>query len=216
MKILRVVLALALLPVASFASTIFTWDFEAGGAAFASDYTSFTQTSPPVELPEGNYAVTKDAKSVHDLLATFGDHTTGSGYMMVVNAATAPNKAVWRADLGSTDLLTGMSYALSFWVAGVYGLDYSPAELWVSVDGVNVNGGSYFAPSGVGVWNEFTVRFNAPSARPDIRIIDNNLTWRGNDFALDDVTLHQPEPSAWMMGIGGVAAMLLLRRRRRS
>jgi hypothetical protein len=215
MKILRVVLALALVPVASFAGTILTWDFEATSAAFSSDYASFTQTDPATELPETHYAVTKDPKSVHDLLATFGDHTTGLGYMMVVNGATSPNQAVWRADLSSTDLIPSTQYDLSFWVAAVYGLDHSPAQLQVWVDDVNVGGD--FAPAAqVGVWQAFSVSFLAPSIRPDIRIIDNNTEWRGNDFALDDITLHQPEPSAWMMGIGGVAAMLLLRRRRRS
>ncbi len=222
MRPLCLLLVLALVPLASYGGTILMWNFETGSAAFTSGYTPSTQTVPPTGMTDGHYTLVSDPSEAHQLWSSFGDHTTGSGNMMVVNSATAPDQAVWIADGAGLDLMTGARYELSFFAAEVYRWDYdhggpgvgSPASLAVYLDGALL--GTFTLSQAPGIWTEYTVSFDAPSAHPDLRIVNTNTAWQGNDFALDDITLHQPEPSAWMMGVGGVAAMLLLRRRRRA
>src|SRR5262245_30941583 len=59
-------------------------NFEAGGVGFTTSY----QPSPGSGLlNEGFYAVTSDPRLVHSGAASYGDHTTGSGRMMVANGA---------------------------------------------------------------------------------------------------------------------------------
>jgi hypothetical protein len=221
MKILRLVFALALLPIASFAGTVLTWDFETGTPSFTSNYTPWALPNANPEMPDGNYAIVTSPQQAHDLWSDFGDHTSGTGNMMVVNSSTLTNQAFWIANWGSTSLLNGVEYELSFWIAEVYHFDHdqtggagSPADLWVSVDGVQH--GNFLLTTDAGVWNQFSLTFTASGPHPNLSIGNGNTQWQGNDFAIDDISLHQPEPSAWMMGIGGVAAMLLLRRRKRA
>jgi hypothetical protein len=222
MKTFCAVFVLALLPAAAFGGVIASWDFESANP-FGSSLGFFYQyPNTPVPQPSdasgrmeaGNYAIVPGANIVHDLLSSSGDHTSGNGNMMVVNAATAPNRYVWQADFSSTPLTPGMHYSLSFWMTRVYGLDNSPAQLQVDLDQASITG--LLTPSQTGLWQQVVVGFTAGSAAPMLRIYDRNLVESGNDFALDDITISAPEPAAWTFAITGIAAILFARRMRRA
>src|SRR5262249_48965933 len=62
-------------------------NFTLGNTGFQSDYT-FSSTS----TAEGRYTVTTNPRLFHPGGASYGDHTTGTGPMLVVNSAVSPNQ----------------------------------------------------------------------------------------------------------------------------
>ena len=91
----------------------------------------------------------------------------------------------------------------------------NPALLGVKLVGSEGYISTFQLPTTVGIWQEYGISFVAPGGSSRLGVYDLNREAWGNDFAFDDVGLHAPEPSAWMFGVGGLAAMTLLRRRRR-
>jgi hypothetical protein len=68
----------------------------------------------------------------HSAFTTVGDHTTGSGLMMVVNGSTVAGKNVWTGTV-APPLSIGTTYQFSAWVMNVY--PDSPAILQFSFGG---------------------------------------------------------------------------------
>ena len=205
------------------ANLVINGDFEAGNTGFTSDYTYIAPgTLSPVGAPdnpggsaytlwdEGTYSVGTDPNSLHASWASFGDHTTGTGNMLIVNGAASP-VSVWQGTLNSP-LVVGQTYEFSAWVANLYPppvgsetIPTAPAQLQFSIGG-NQIGTSFTAP-GVGVWSEFTATFVAGSE--PIGVLDLNTVPSGNDFALDDISLVAvPEPTTMTIIIAG--ALLLV------
>ena len=219
------------------ANLIFNGDFEAGNTGFTSDYTYIAPgTLSPVGAPdnpggsaytlwdEGTYSVGTDPNALHASWASFGDNTTGTGNMLIVNGAASP-VSVWQGTLSSA-LVAGQTYEFSAWVANLYPppvgsetIPTAPAQLQFSIGG-NQIGTSFTAP-GVGVWSEFTATFVAGSE--PIAVLDLNTVPNGNDFALDDISLISltavPEPTTMIAGVllllpFGASTLRILRRNR--
>jgi len=192
------------------AQSIVNGDFESGTNGFSSDYTYVVPGSPapfsgnPNTLwDEGTYSVGTDPHAFHNLWASFGDHTTGTGNMLIVNGAESP-VTIWQGTLTSA-LIPGMTYEFSAWVANLYPPSsdpLAPAQLNFSVGGSQI-GSTYSAPD-VGVWHQFTASFVA--GNEPLAVVDLDTAASGNDFALDDITLTAvPEPSSLaMLGFGVV------------
>src|SRR5688500_7721593 len=70
---------------------IYNGDFELGNKGFLMDYTF----SPGDIRREGTYDLSTDPRRSHEAAASYGDHTSGAGLMMVVNGATKPDQVVW-------------------------------------------------------------------------------------------------------------------------
>jgi hypothetical protein len=202
-------------------------NFEAGNTAFTSDYIyagvagtpSPTSGNPNTLWDEGTYSVGTDPFSFHSSWASFGDHTTGTGNMLLVNGAANP-VTVWQGTL-SSPLVAGQTYEFSAWVANLYpppvGVGTTPtepAQLQFSVGG-NTIGSIYTAP-GVGVWSEFTATFVA-GVEP-IAVLDLQTAPNGNDFTLDDIsitTIAAPEPATLALaGLSGLSLLLFRRQRK--
>ena len=197
-------------------------DFESGNTGFTSDYIYAGTAGTPSPFTanantlwdEGTYSVGTDPNLFHDLWASFGDHTTGTGNMLLVNGAASPVN-VWTGTL-SSPLVVGQTYEFSAWVANLYpppvGIGTTPtapAQLQFSVDG-NTIGSAYTAP-GVGVWSEFTATFVAGSE--PIAVLDLNTVPSGNDFALDDISLIAvPEPASAGLFLAGLGVLVCSRR----
>lgn len=65
---------------------VYNGDFSLGNTGFTSQY---IDTNGPGSLwPEGYYSVVSNPNSVHPNFAAFGDHTTSTGLMMVINGAS--------------------------------------------------------------------------------------------------------------------------------
>ena len=143
--------------------------------------------------PEGNYSIATSPQAVHPLFCSFGDHTTGSGRMLVANGRGGVIESVYARTVSG--LTPGVQYKLSVWAAGAY--HDSPATLRFTLDGTPV-GGTLTAPAPAafcpavatsGVWRQLTVTFTAQATQVAINLQDTNLTLSGNDFAIDDIEL---------------------------
>jgi hypothetical protein len=193
-------------------------NFEAGwpgylSGDFASGYTPVTPGGGDHSLyPEGAFTVTTDPHLVHNLWSSFGDHTTGTGQMMIVNGDTQNGVVVW-AGHNSAPLAPG-EYTFSAWVASLY--PTNPANLTFSVDDLRL--GNFTASATPGLWQQFSQTFTITSANPTFGIVNLNTQANGNDFAIDDIHLEQvPEAgfySALALNLGGL--LLFVRRRRKA
>ena len=202
-------------------------DFEAGNTGFTSDYIyagvagtpSPTSGNPNTLWDEGTYSVGTDPFSFHSSWTSFGDHTTGTGNMLIVNGAESP-VTVWQGTL-SSPLVVGQTYEFSAWVANLYPppvgvgtTPINPAQLQFSVGGSTI--GSVYTAPGVGVWSEFTATFLA-GIEP-IAVLDLQTAPNGNDFVLDDISIKVvPEPGTLALFAGsGLLALFGWRRSRKA
>lgn len=179
-------------------------DFSSGNTGFTSGYTYATGSSALSAggegSGEGNYAITTSPNNVHSGLANYGDHTTGSGKMMVINGSGNASNIIWEENVTSLAVggVTGSTYTFSGWISSA--IATSAATLQVTINGANV-GSVITAPAAAGVWQQFTVTWTRGAATSaDIRLTDTNTAANGNDFALDDLRLV-PEPSTYAAGI---------------
>jgi hypothetical protein len=210
---------LALLAAAAFgamasgaqaANLVVNGDFEAGNTGFSSDYTLHVPT-----VNQAEYSITTNPNLVHPLFSSFGDHTSGSGNMMVVNGSSDTTDRVWFED-GLT-VLANTTYYFSTWIASAH--PASPAQLAFSINGSQI-GAVFNASATTGVWQQFFATWNSGAATSaDVALVNQNPAFGGNDFALDDIVLDTarpgvPEPATWaLMILGFGAAGAMLRRR---
>jgi hypothetical protein len=206
--LLAAVGAAALAGSAQAANLINNGDFEAGNTGFSSDYTFVTVTTPPAV-----YTVDDDPNDGHPAFTSFGDHTTGTGLMMIVNGSEVAGQRVWYED-GLT-VQANTTYFFSTWIASAH--PASPAQLAFSINGSQI-GLDFNASATTGVWQQFYATWNSGAATTaDVALVNKNLAFSGNDFALDDIVLDTarpgavPEPGSWalmILGFGGAGAML--------
>jgi hypothetical protein len=199
-------LALAWLALSGPASAEFiNGNFSQGNTGFSSDY---TYDSTPRGAAQ--YAIDDDPHHVHESFASFGDHTTGTGLMLIANGATEPDKAVWSQIVTTA---ADSPYRISAWAASAL-----PAStLRFTVNGSQV--GDLLALSTRGEWRRFDAVWNsAASTSAEVAVYETTLVYAGNDFALDDLSfVGVPEPGTLTMLLGMVAsgaALALIRSRR--
>ena len=175
-------------------------DFSDGNVGFTSPY-----LYSPVLSNQGDYCVGADPTQAHPAFSSFGDHTTGTGLMLMANGAVIADTVVWQETVpvavGTTYLFTGWSASMGYWGGTP---DPSPAVLQFSINDVQI--GSDFSPlAQAGQWTQFSALWTANTDMyATIIIIDNNTEWNGNDFGLDDLSFIAvpaaiPEPSAIAM-----------------
>ena len=158
--------------------------FELGNTGFQSSYAY----SPGNIADLSTYDITTNPADVHFSAASFGDHTTGTGEMMAVNGGQTSDLTVWSETIA---VVPNSDFTVSAWVASWY--PASPAQLDFSINGTSI--GTITSPDATGVWQQFSGSWNSGAATSaTIRIVNLNMAFSGNDFALDDISFFGPAP----------------------
>ena len=179
--------ALLALSCAHGQNLILNGDFEAGNTDFTNDY----EYSPENMFPQGVYCVVGNPSSVHNQWSSFGDHTTGSGLMLVANGDSSPTNAVWRQ---TVSVAPNAAYVFSAWAASAH--PANPGQFFFFVNGEQ-QGNAVKVPGAVGLWQNFSVVWSSgdvSSAVLEIRMLTTASF--GNDFVLDDLSFRSVSGTA--------------------
>lgn len=175
------------------ANLIANGDFEQGNTGFTTGYSD----EPGDWTQQGCYAVGSNPSDYNNyawIAPSFGDHTTGSGLMMIAAGATTPNVVAWQQGI---QVVPNTQYSFSAWAASACLFDVSggptPATLQLRVNGTGM-GSPLTLPTQPGVWANLTgTWFSGSATSATIGLVDLNTAANGNDFTLDDV-LVTPQP----------------------
>jgi hypothetical protein len=181
-------------------------DFESGNiSGFFVSGAGYTQIFPPFSgtTSSGNYAITTNPQLMNT--ASFiagGDHTSGSGNMLVFDGnTTVGQQTLWTAGnsgAGVCSLTPGLTYTFSFWIKSVsisVTNALTQAQIGVSIpnaDAVTLVSGSLSAPLPSVGWQKVTYTFVPVDTCVNIRLFNYNTSAIGNDFAIDDVSVTAP------------------------
>ncbi len=161
-------------------------DFESGNTGFTTQYTVGMGGPWGLVSNPATYAITTSPQNAHSNFAVCADHGTGApGNMMVVNGAGTPNIIVWEETV-TVDPNT--DYNFSAWVMSVQNNNIPISQLQFSVNDVLI--GPVFSPSGIACdWQQFFETWSSgASTSATIRIVNQNTSASGNDFAMDDIS----------------------------
>lgn len=198
-------------------------NFEAGNTGFTSLYTYAPGNGNGV--PASVYNVDTVANPWHPSFVTTGDHTTGTGKFMMINGSTTLGDEVWRS--GTIAVTAGQQYYFEAWIMSLCCAtfnDPSPAQLGFSIDlgaGNFVTIGTGNAPAVSGVWQFLSNTWIAPTTQNiNIRLLNANQAFSGNDFALDDIFFGEQssnqvsEPASLALLGAGLLGLAAIRRRK--
>ena len=178
-------------------------DFERGNTGFTTGY-MFGDLSGP-----GSYNIVSNpstAKGSYGDWCNCGDHTTGSGNMMVVNGANSASTPVWEEMVHVTP---ATDYTFSYWGAEVDHDSSSLPRLLVKING-RVVGRSTIperSPDNGGSWHEYKSKWNSRSSTTaDLAIFDANTHTGWNDFMIDDIHFSSSSVAAGGAANGGSQA----------
>ena len=191
--------ALLLAVVSVQAEMLVNGDFEAGNIGFGTDYTFVADIGAEA-------AYTVDSSVPNNWAPGFGDHTSGSGLMLLVNSATDTSKTFWTESVSTAE---GVQYAFSGWIAVLTGTGLPTPTLQFKVDGSQV--GSWSVPDLDDTWQSFSFNWTGSGSVQTLALYDTNGQAIGCDFAIDDLQAI-PEPAGALM-IGTVSLIALLIRR---
>ena len=164
-------------------------DFSLGNTGFTSGY-GFTNDL----FTETSYTVGTDPSKYHTGVVSYGDHTTGSGQMLIVNGATTADVTIWQQ---TVPVAAGTRYDFAGWARSWGGTsqDPSPALLQLQINGQTV-GTNFQLPGALDHWAQFNWLWDSGSATTaTIRLVDLNTAANGNDFSLDDLSFTAAPPA---------------------
>ena len=181
-------------------------NFEMGGngVGFNINSSAYNEINPltGTTVP-GNYAVVTDPQPMNTaLFLSGGDHTTGTGKMLAVDATTTGGQQrFWRAGSsggGACGLVVGETYTFRYWIKSIsttvtnnatranIGIQFNNAS------NVTLVTGSAMAPLPSAGWQEVVYTFVSTNYCVNIEMYDTNTNAVGNDFAVDDFELLAP------------------------
>jgi gliding motility-associated-like protein len=161
------------------ANLVVNGDFSQGNKAFTSAY---AYAAP--NTTEGQYTVGASSQAWNASTAACGDHTTGTGNMMIINGDPTAGVSVWTSQ--TMPVTPNTNYAFSAWIESIS--IPNPANLQFSINGSPL-GSPVDASSTTCTWNQFYTTWNSGSqTSATVSLINQNTFREGNDFALDDIS----------------------------
>jgi dihydrodipicolinate synthase/N-acetylneuraminate lyase len=158
-------------------------DFTFGLTGFTSAYELGTGGPFGPLSEEGTYAVTTNTNFVHSNWASCTDHTTGTGNMLAVNAATMPDENIWCQTVAVTP---DTDYEFSTWITSA--IAENPPILQFSINDTLL-GNPFSVPPTPCQWNQFFETWTSTDETSvEICITNQNTSQSGNDFAIDDIS----------------------------
>lgn len=167
-------------------------DFSLGNVGFVSDYEYVAETGGSALLEEGKYSVGTSPRNYHSRFISHGDHTSGTGNMLIANGSPDNNKYVWQQ---TVFVEAGETYEFSAWFLSVS--DNAPLNkdmIEYSINGLSNLGVYDIAEND---WERYYWRYTATETGNiviKIRTMSSDLG--GNDFAIDDVSFMKLGPEA--------------------
>jgi hypothetical protein len=174
-------LAALSLPLGASADNLLTnGDFSAGNVSVQSDY-SFIASGQSTTV--GTYGIRTSSTDFNPGYNSFGDHTTGTGYMMLLDGASSASTIGWRQ---TVTVQPNHTYYFSAWLTSSD--SSNPATIRFSINGAQI-GSDLPLSATAGQWQNFYASWNSgSSASAMITIADETTVSLGNDFALDDLS----------------------------
>jgi len=203
----------------SYAQVIEMEDFGTGsypGAPLPAGQTTYNYNAPPQPadfdpndpsaiLDDGDYVLATDSQQGFTSWSSIGDNTTGSGYMMLVNADDDQSGEFYRRQVAVTSNTT---YELLTYLVNVN--SQGDFDFCTSNEGglilpnvtlkVEDSGGTILASFDTGdipfnpmpVWGEYKFSFTTPASTTSIDavLVNNSIGGCGNDLAIDDITFR--------------------------
>jgi hypothetical protein len=155
-------------------------DFSAQNTGFSSGY-KFAASGQSAVVD--TYGVRTSSLDFNAGYVSFDDHTSGTGYMMLVDGAPSAATIAWSETVA---VQPDQFYWFTGWLATSDST--SPATLRFAVNGTQA-GSDLSLPSASGQWQYFYVGWNSTTnTSATITIADENTIAVGNDFAIDDLS----------------------------
>ena len=165
---------------------VFNGNFSLGNTGFTTEYNQIANPNP--FGVQSSYDIVTNPNTWFTAFSSFGDHTSGTGNMMVFDGSTDPTGTIkaWCSGTPIT-VLPNKSYTFSYYMASA--APQNPAKLEVLINGVSL-APPVTAPSTTGVWTLVSHVWNSgANTTADICIYDREFADFGNDFTLDDISL---------------------------
>jgi hypothetical protein len=166
-------------------------DFEKGNTGFTTAY-SFSTTDIS---SAGYYTIGTNpskAPGAYGDWGNFGDHTTGTGNMMIVNGSNPNSLLVWQEVVS---VKPSTNYIFAYWGADVDQNSSSLPSLVLNINDKRVGSPAVFpknSPDAGGKWQLYTFKWSSGSStHARLAIFDLNTSGPANDFALDDISFTE-------------------------
>lgn len=163
-------------------------DFEQGNVWFESDY----EYRENFISGNNQYSIGRNPKFVFARLVYCGDHTSGSGLMLIADGSPDSRNAVWKKTI---DVKRNGSYEFSFWATRADSID--PEEHPIGTEFfVTINGDTLDPKNDNWVldkcdWVQFKFRWTAYNTDTAlIKIRSHTINGWSNDFAIDDLSFR--------------------------
>ncbi len=181
--------------------------FESGGSGNGFLVTSpYSLATTPGTSIQGNYSFVNNPNAMNATFIIGGDHTTGTGKMMVVHGSTTPGlNFFWST--GNTGgaipgFVIGQSYIFSYWIKSVSNTVTNPvtqANIAFStgvgdISNVIPSTLNSYAPLPAQGWQKVSYTFTADDVNILIQLSNINISPIGNDFAIDDMSITCASP----------------------
>jgi gliding motility-associated-like protein len=152
-------------------------DFSNGNTGFVSHY-----VYDPVNHSEGQYFVGANPHGWNHFMPTCGDHTSGSGNMMMVNGSPVAGVSIWTQKV---DVQPNTNFVFCSWIQSITSTNLAVLQFFIN--GIPL--GNAVAAGASCVWQQLQRTWYSDSSTVAIISVvnQNTLSW-DNDFALDDIS----------------------------